>query len=116
MRARRLRRLGQLPGAAAGPIPSNPVTKPTDQQPTLDAATSSPKTIATPTTTVVHSLDSQKSKLYVGSTELSHDDDRISEMDDIHHKQKHQKFSSDYEQQMKCAEKVNNNVQIIGED
>lgn len=114
MRARRLRRLGQLTGAAvAACVPA--VTEPAEQRPAKDVDnTTTGRSVAISTSTVSGSqIDSQKNKLMVGSTPVSHDDDRFSEMDDIHHKQKHQKFSSDHEHEMMFAEKANNNVEIV---
>lgn len=109
MRARRLRRLGQLTASA---VPAVIPAAESVEQPTPDVNKGIATTISAPT--AVPQLDSQKNKLFVGSTELSHDDDRISEMDEIHHKQKHQKFSSDHEQQLLCSEMANNNVKIVG--
>lgn len=110
MRARRLRRLGQLTGG----VEVVPAAE-SKEQPAQDISNSSSVTLNSMPPVVVPQLDSQKNKLIVGTTELSHDDDRISEMDDIHHKQKHQKFSNDHDQQLICAEKASNTIEIVGE-
>lgn len=105
MRARRLRRLGQVTGAGA--VVTGPAA-PTENlaRPENDAANNSAGMSTTG--------DSQKNKLIVGSTELNHDDDRTSDMDDVHHKQKHQKFNVDHENQSNVGEPVSL-VKIVGE-